>query len=196
MPRSPFRELPREVRVLAAVGFAVAVGFGVVAPALPVYASSFGVSRAAAAAVVSVFAVVRLLCAPLAGRLADRFGERRVLTTGIAVVAVSSALAGLANSYPALLALRGAGGVGSAMFSVSATTLLLRSVPASSRGRAAGLYSGGFLLGGITGPALGGLVSAVSYRLPFFLYAATLAVAGTVGLRLLPAHGRAGAPAR
>jgi DHA1 family multidrug resistance protein-like MFS transporter len=180
------RGLPPEVGVLAAVGFAVALGFGIVAPALPVYARSFGVSRAAAAAVVSVFALVRLVCAPLAGWLADRFGERRVLTAGIGIVAVSSALAGLASSYGQLVALRGFGGLGSAMFVVSGLTALLRTVPAASRARAAGLYSGGFLLGGITGPALGGLVAGFSYRLPFFIYAGTLAVAGGLGLRLLP----------
>lgn len=178
--------------MLAAVAFAVAVGFGIVAPALPVYAHTFGVGRAAAAAVVSVFALVRLVCAPLAGWLVGRLGERLVLSAGIGIVAVSSALAGAAGSYAQLVALRGAGGLGSAMFSVGATTLLLRSVDAAARGRAAGLYSGGFLVGGITGPALGGLVSGVSYRLPFFVYAGTLAVAGTVGLRLLP---RAGADA-
>lgn len=172
--------------MLATVGFAVAVGYGIVSPVLPVFAHSFGVSAAAAAAVVSVFAAVRLVSAPMAGRLADRLSERSVLATGIAIVAVSSVLAGLSGSYIELVALRGAGGLGSAMFSVSATTLLLRSVPATVRGRAAGIYSGGFLVGGIAGPALGGLVAGISYRLPFFIYGATLVVAGVVGVRMLP----------
>jgi MFS family permease len=170
---------------LAAVAFAVAVGYGIVSPVLPVYARSFGVSSAAAAAVVSVFAAVRLICAPLAGRLVDRFGERLVLATGIGIVAVSSVLAGFAASYDQLILLRGAGGLGSAMFSVSSTTLLLRTVPATVRARAAGIYSGGFLIGGITGPALGGVVSGISFRLPFFIYGGTLVVAGTLGVRML-----------
>lgn len=182
----PFRDLPREVAALSAVGFAVAVGFGIVSPALPVYARDFGVGRAAAAAVVSIFALVRLASAFVGGSLVSRFGERRVLATGIGIVAVSSLLAGVAANYPELLALRGAGGLGSAMFSVSATTLLLRSVPTEHRARASGLYAGGFLVGGISGPALGGLVTGVSIRLPFFLYAGTLVVAGAIGLRMLP----------
>src|SRR4051812_34553097 len=178
--------MPREVPVLAGVAFAVAIGFGVVAPVIPVFAQTFGVDRAAAAAVVSVFAAMRLVSALGAGRGVDRFGERRILALGIAVVAVSSALAGAAGSYEQLLILRGAGGIGSAMFTVSAYSLLLRSAPDAQRGQATGLFTGGFLVGGITGPALGGLISEISLRAPFFIYAGTLAVAGSIGLFLLP----------
>jgi DHA1 family multidrug resistance protein-like MFS transporter len=179
------RGLPREVGVLVAVAFSVAVGFGIVAPAIPVFARSFGVSRTAAGAVISAFAFMRLVTALGVGRLVDRFGERLILATGIAIVAGSSALAGLARSYDQLLVLRGLGGFGSAMFSVSAVSLLLRVVEPDQRGRASGLFAGGFLLGGVTGPAFGGLVTSYSIRAPFFLYAGTLAVAGGIGLYAL-----------
>ncbi|MDQ1696166.1 MAG: transporter, family, multidrug resistance protein [Frankiaceae bacterium] len=182
MPRSPVADLPREVGVLVVVAFFVALGFGIVAPALPLFARQFGVGTAASAAVISVFAFLRIAFAFPAGRLIDRLGERLVLTTGIAIVAVSSALAGLAQSYWQLIVLRGAGGVGSAMFSISAMSVLVRLVPPAQRGRAVGLWSGGFLLGGIAGPGLGGVVTSVSIRLPFFLYAGTLAMAGAVAL--------------
>jgi MFS family permease len=78
--------------------------------------------------------------------------------------------------------LRGAGGIGSAMFSVSAMGLLLRTVDASHRARSVGLFQGGFLLGGISGPAIGGPLAAWSIRAPFFVYAGTLVVAGSVAL--------------
>lgn len=197
-PRSAAKQrdpLPREVKVLAGVAFAVAVGFGVVAPAIPVFAREFDVGVTAASAVISVFAAMRFVSALGAGRLVDLFGQRRMLALGIAVVAVSSALAGLSQSYGQLLMLRGVGGVGSAMFSTSAFSLLITSVPSSQRGRATGLFSSGFLLGGITGPAFGGLVTGISLRAPFFLYAGTLAVAGTIGLLLLPKVSRSAAAA-
>ncbi|MDQ6650619.1 MAG: MFS transporter [Actinomycetota bacterium] len=196
MASSPLRGLPREVGVLVAVAFAVAVGFGIVAPAIPLFARHFGVGRTAAGAVISIFAAMRLVSALGAGRLVDRLGERRVLAVGIGLVAVSSALAGLANSYVALLLLRGVGGLGSALFSISATSLLLRSVPGDKRARAAGLFQGGFLLGGITGPAFGGLITGVSIRAPFFFYAATLAVAGSIGLAALPRTAVGARPSR
>jgi MFS family permease len=68
------------------------------------------------------------------------------------------------------------------MFSISAMSLLVRMVPASSRGRALGFWQGGFLLGGITGPVVGGVVTGISIRLPFFLYAGTLIAAGAVAM--------------
>jgi MFS family permease len=132
-----------------------------------------------------------------AGKLIDLVGERLVLGTGIAIVAVSSLLAGLAQTYWQLLVLRGIGGVGSAMFSISAMSLLVRMVSTRQRARAVGLWQGGFLLGGIAGPGVGGVVTQVSLRLPFFLYAGTLAVAGTVAivaLRRTPLADRVGGP--
>lgn len=177
--------LPREVFVLGLIAFCVAVGFGVLLPVLPVFARSFHVDHLQVGAVVSVFALMRLLSSPFCGRMITRAGERAVLATGIFIVAVSSGLAGISRSYGQLLALRGIGGIGSAMFTVSAMTLLLGSVPPEIRGRATGFYQGGFLLGSMTGPAVGGLLSAISLTAPFFFYAATLAVAGAVGLALL-----------
>ena len=173
--------MPAEVTALAAVAFMVAVGFGVVAPAIPLFARHFGVSRTAASAVISAFAAARLVGAPFSGRLVNAFGERAMLATGIGVVSVSSLLAGLAGDYWQLLVLRGVGGVGSIMFSVSASSLLIRVTPGHLRGRAQGVFMGGFLLGSIAGPALG-VVAAWSLRAPFFLYAGTLVVAGTIAL--------------
>lgn len=191
---SSLRGLPRETWVLAVVAFCVALGFGIVAPAIPLFAQQFGVGTTAAGAVVSAFALMRFASGLAAGRLSDRVGERVALVGGIAVVAVSSLLAGLAVSYPQLLVLRGIGGVGSAVFTISSTSLLLRVARAAERGRTQGVYRAGFLVGGIVGPALGGLVVGVSLRAPFFLYAGTLVLAALAGAFLLPrpavpAHG-------
>lgn len=196
MNRLPFRRhdgrgavvrepLGREVLVLGGVAFFVMLGFGVVIPVLPVYVRSFGVGYLEVGAVVSVFALMRLIANPFVGMLVDRLGERAVLASGIGIVAVSSALVGLAADYPQLLLLRGVGGIGSAMFSVAAMTLLLRTTPPHRRGRAVGFYQGGFLVGGMAGPAIGGLLATISLTAPFFFYAGTLAVAGTLGLVML-----------
>lgn len=177
--------LPRDVFVLGVVAFFVMVGFGVVVPVLPVYARSFGVDHALVGAVLSAFAAMRLVASPFVGTMLDLVGERIVLSVGIGIVAVSSGLAGLAQDYVQLLVLRGVGGIGSAMFSIAAMTLLLAATPPMMRARAVGFYQGGFLIGGMAGPALGGLLAAISITAPFFFYAATLAVAGLVGVALL-----------
>ncbi|KGA15337.1 hypothetical protein GM51_15150 [freshwater metagenome] len=181
-----FRDLPREVAVLTAVAFCVALGFGIVAPIIPVFAQTFEVSNLAASSVISVFALMRFLSAAPSGWLVNQIGERTVLWIGLSIVSISSALAGLAQSFEQLIFLRGIGGTGSAMFTVSSMSLLLRTVDAAHRGRAASTYQSGFLFGGLAGPAVGGLVVAASIRAPFFVYAATLAAAATTAYFALP----------
>ena len=180
------RDLPRETFVLALVAFCVALGFGIVVPAVPLFALEFGVGTTAAGAVVSAFALMRLVSGLAGGRLVDRVGERAALLAGLGVVAVSSLLAGLAVSYPQLLVLRGVGGIGSAVFTIAATSLLLRVAAAAQRGQTQSVYRGGFLLGGIIGPVFGGAVLGISLRAPFFLYAATLVLAAVVAATMLP----------
>ena len=185
LPES-LRGLPRETFVLALVAFCVALGFGIVVPAVPLFARQFGVGNTAAGAVVSAFALMRLLSGLGGGRLVDRVGERAALLTGLAVVAVSSLLAGLAASYPQLLVLRAVGGIGSAVFTIASTSLLLRVASAAQRGQTQSVYRGGFLIGGIIGPAFGGAVIGFSLRAPFFLYAGTLGLAMLVAATMLP----------
>ena len=181
-----FRDLPREVAVLTAVAFCVALGFGIVAPIIPVFAQTFEVSNLAASSVISVFALMRFLSAAPSGWLVNQIGERTVLWIGLSIVSISSALAGLAQSFDQLIFLRGIGGTGSAMFTVSSMSLLLRTVDAAHRGRAASTYQSGFLFGGLAGPAVGGQVVAASIRATFFVYAATHAAAATTAYFALP----------
>lgn len=177
--------LPADVYAMCGVAFCVALGFGVVAPAIPLFASEFGVNATAAGAVVSAFALMRLLSGLGAGRLTDWLGERSSLVLGLAVVAVSSLLAGLSQSYTQLIVLRGIGGVGSAVFGVAAVSIVLHVATQRNRGQAMGIYRSGFLLGGIVGPAAGGAALGISLRAPFFLYAGTLALSAAVALVFL-----------
>ncbi len=190
-PAADGPRLSRDVKVLGVVAFFVMVGFGVVVPVLPVYVRSFNVGYLEVGAVVSAFALMRFVASPFCGRLIDLFGERVLLAIGIGIVAVSSGFVGLAQSYVEVLLLRGAGGIGSALFTVSAMTLLLRSTSPGMRGRSVGFYQGGFLIGGMAGPAIGGVLATISLTAPFFFYAGTLAIAGLVGVLMLRPKSRA-----
>jgi MFS family permease len=172
--------LPREVYVLSVVAFFVALGYGMIIPAIPLFAKTFQVNNAQIGEIISAFAFARFAMGLPAGKLIDIFGERRVQTTGLLIVAISTFASGLANSYWQLLTYRALGGIGSVMFSVSASSLLMRSVDDSIRGRAQSTFNGGFLIGGIAGPAVGGILSVISLRVPFFVYAFTLVCAAFV----------------
>lgn len=172
--------LPSQIWVLISASFVIALGFGIVAPALPQFATEFGVGVFAASAVISTFAMMRLLFAPASGMLVQKLGERPVYLSGLLIVALSTGACALAQSYWQLLVFRGLGGIGSTMFTVSALGLLIRMSPAHSRGRVAGLYATSFLLGSIGGPLLGGAVVGLGLRAPFVIYAVALVIAAAV----------------
>lgn len=176
----PKRPVPIEIWALIAGSFAVAVGYGVVAPVLPQLAASFDVSYTAASLIISAFAAMRLIFAPLAGWLVNRFGERVTYTTGLLIVAASTGACAIAETYGQLLILRSAGGIGSTMFSIAATGLMIRLAPVKIRGRISSYNASAFLIGGLLGPVLGGLVATFGLRAPFVFYFVMLLIAAAV----------------
>ncbi|MGV9857562.1 MFS transporter [Gordonia sp. NPDC003425] len=174
------RQIPRGIWVLLSANVVIALGFGLIAPALPSFARSFDVGYTAVSAVVSAFAVMRLLFAPATGRLVTVLGERRIYLSGLLIVAASTLACAFAQSYWQLLVFRGLGGIGSTMFTISAMALLIRLSPNEIRGRVAGFFSAGFLIGSITGPLIGALLVGFGLRMPFIVYAVALVIAAAV----------------
>ncbi len=172
--------LPREVWLLIVANVVVALGYGVVAPVLPQYARHFGVSISAATFVITAFALMRLLAAPPAGLLVQRLGERRVYISGLLIVALSTGACAFAQTYWQLLLFRSLGGLGSAMFTVSSLGLMIRISPADARGRVAGMFSSGFLVGSVAGPVLGSVTAGLGLAAPFVIYGTALLVAAAV----------------
>lgn len=189
---APARErLPQEIRILVGAGFVVALGYGIVVPALPEFARSFNVGVTAASAVVSGFALCRLLFAPASGRLLYRLGEQRMFSWGVLVVAASSAACAFAATYTQLLTFRAIGGIGSTMFTVAAAALLIKISPPHMRGRAAAAWATGFLLGNIAGPLIGGWLAVINLGAPFVIYAVLLGVAAVIIRLKLPGQKKA-----
>ncbi len=154
-------------------------------PAIPVFAKSFGVNNAAIGLMVSAFAITRFASGLISGTMVDKFGERKVFSTGVFMVSLFTFLAGVAQNYEQLLFFRAAGGLGSSMFSVAASSVILRSVSDDQRGHAQSVYQGSFIVGGMAGPAIGGLLSVISLRAPFFVYSILLFISGLVALFFL-----------
>ncbi|RPA65892.1 MFS transporter [Gordonia oryzae] len=174
------KQIPRGIWVLLSANVVIALGFGLIAPALPSFARSFDVGYTAVSAVVSAFAVMRLLFAPATGRLVTLLGARRIYLSGLLIVAASTFACAFARSYVQLLIFRGLGGIGSTMFTVSALALLIRLSPNDIRGRVAGFFSAGFLMGNITGPLVGAALVGFGLRMPFVVYAVALVIASLV----------------
>lgn len=173
-------KIPAEIWVLVSAAFIIALGYGLIAPIIPQFAVSFDVSMAAAGFVVSIFAMSRLFFAPVSGRLIDALGSRKVYLTGLITVAVTTAAVSLAQEYWHILVLRGLGGVGSTMFTVSAMGLIVKMAPPTIRGRASSVYASAFLIGNIIGPVVGAGLSVLGMRIPFVIYGGAVALAAFV----------------
>lgn len=172
--------LPREIKVMVAAAFTIAIGFGLIAPLLPAYAHSFNASATAVAAVVSAFGVTRLVFAPTSGRLTNRLGETPMYMTGVLIVALSMFLTAFAQDFTQLIVFRAIGGIGSTFFTVAAMAFLARKSPPTIRGRVSGAYASAFLIGNIVGPIIGSALSVLGFRLPFLIYGTALVCAAAL----------------
>ena len=185
------------VRLIVAIVFFVMLGFGIIAPILPLYARSFGVSYQTASLLISVFAFARLIFDPIAGPIIDRYGERRAAIAGVLVVGVSALLAGLAPTFLLAVLFRGAGGGGSAIFIGALYSYLLKVVPSERMARTLSVFYGSLNVGIIAGGPIGGFV-AQSFGLasPLILYSGLCMVSAALYVRFMqdapkPAEGAA-----
>src|SRR5690349_6993924 len=95
------------------------IGFGVVLPLLPLYATRFHASAGTIGALFASFSVAQLLLAPVWGRVSDRVGRKPVLVLSLFGTAVGTLLTGVAGSLPLLFAGRIIDGASGASVSVA-----------------------------------------------------------------------------
>jgi len=150
----------------------LAVGTGIIVPAIPVYAKSFGVSFGVASLVIIVHQLGVTLSSLPIGLLMDRIGRRKILLTGPFILAISSVLVVFAQSFPELLVYRFIGGVGQQMWHLGRLAMIADTGADRERGRQittmSAMQSGGRLFS----PALGGLLAGYwDIRAPFIAHA-------------------------
>jgi MFS transporter, DHA1 family, multidrug resistance protein len=175
------------LRVIMLVVFVIMLGFGIVAPVLPLFARSFGVGYGAAGLLISAFAFTRLGFDLFAGPLVDRWGEQRASIAALLFVAVSSFLTALAPNFALAVIFRGAGGAGSSLLFAALYSYLLKVVPRERMARAAGLFYGAFNFGVIAGSPLGGLIAGqFNLKAPLYFYSGILVVAAVLYRRYVP----------
>ncbi|MQA87474.1 MAG: MFS transporter [Streptosporangiales bacterium] len=163
----------------ATISFLLVVGINILAPVLPLYAETFGVTATQIGLVISAFAIGRFFFDLIGGSLADRFGFRALAVAGCGITAAAALVAGLTSSYPTLLAARAVQGAGSALYTTSAMGFVLALASPANTGRLVALYQGALTLGLALGPTIGGAVAAIfGLNGPFFAYA----LMGLVGL--------------
>lgn len=148
------------VACVVAAGIAASFQIGKAAIAIPLLRAETGYALGVLGWVSSIFAVLGLFGGVPAGALATRFGDRRILLSGLGLLALGSALGAGASGLGPLLACRFVEGIGFLMVSVSGPALLRRCVGAGSREIAMAFWScfmpAGMALAMLLGPLFGG----------------------------------------
>jgi MFS family permease len=158
--------------------FAGALDSGVLSPALPALAQTFGVATGDLAWIFNVYLLVTVVAISIAGVMADRHGRRPVYIACVALFALGSILAIAAPSYGFFLLARALQALGAGGIFPVATAAIGDVVPADKRGAALGLVAATWGLAAIVGPAFGGLVTHfISWR---WIFAANLPLAAIV----------------
>src|SRR5207302_6101434 len=177
----------RAIRVVMLITFVIMLGFGIIAPILPLYARSFGVGYGAAGLLISAFAFTRRVMDLFAGPIVDRWGERAAATGGLLFVAASSVLTGLAPTFVLAVVFRGAGGAGSSVLFAALYSYLLKVVPKDRMARTLGVFYGSFNIGFIAGGPIGGAMAQhFGLASPLFVYAGLCAIAAVMYVRFVP----------
>ncbi|MGA8218679.1 MAG: DHA2 family efflux MFS transporter permease subunit [Solirubrobacterales bacterium] len=105
----------------------------------------------------------------LGGRLGDLLGLRRVFLAGAGLFVVSSTLVGLSQDIVWAIAARALQGTGAALMMPTALAIISSIYPGAERGRALGILAGASAFFAALGPVLGGLLTAIDWRLVFLV---------------------------
>jgi DHA1 family tetracycline resistance protein-like MFS transporter len=161
------------------------VGFGIIIPLLPFYAQTFGASPFAIGLLFAVFSVAQLIASPVLGDLSDRYGRRPVLVFSLAGTVVSFVMMATAQSLTVLFIARIVDGLSGGNISTARAYVADVTEP-KDRARAYGLIGAAFGFGFILGPAMGGLLSRISYTAPIWAAAAITLTATVLAWIWLP----------
>ena len=142
-------------------------------PAIPVLATSFGISPGTAAQIITALAFGRFAGMPLSGTVLDRLGTRAALTFGPAMASGAALLAGITPWFSLILVLVFLIGIGESIWVIAREVAGIDLARVDQRGRVLSGFHGINNLGLALGPLFGGLLTeSVGFRSVFFGYAA------------------------
>jgi MFS family permease len=181
---SPFRQ-PKAVWAVAFACVISFMGIGLVDPILPALASSLHATPSQVSLLFTSYLVVTAVAMLVVGWVSSRFGAKRTLMIGLALIVVFAALAGTSDSIGGIVGFRAGWGLGNALFIATSLAVIV----ASASGGFAGaiiLYETALGLGIAVGPLLGGELGSISWRGPFFGVAALMFIALVATMAFVP----------
>jgi MFS transporter, YNFM family, putative membrane transport protein len=170
-------------------GFTAFVNLYATQPLLPMLVRVFRATPLGVSWTVTAGTLAVAGAAPLIGRLADRVGQRRVIVSSAALLALATGLAATSQTLGQLVAWRFVQGLLTPGISAVTIAYVHERWPASHSGRATGAYVSGTVIGGFCGRATAGIVaSAFSWQAAFLTLSGMLALTAAALWRWLPAE--------
>ena len=169
----------KQPKAVYAVAFACVVSFmgiGLVDPILPALSTQLDATPSQVSLLFTSYLVVTAVAMLFTGWVSSRIGAKRTLITGLAIIVVFSALAGLSGSIGGIVGFRAGWGLGNALFIATSLAVIVASATGGFAG-AIVLYEAALGLGIAAGPLVGGLLGNISWRGPFFGVAVLMAIA-------------------
>ncbi|CAM4513732.1 MFS transporter [Nocardia ninae] len=176
---------PKAVWAVAFASVIAFMGIGLVDPILKPIGEQLHASPSQVSLLFTSYMLVTGVAMLITGVVSSRFGAKKTLVAGLAIIIVFAALAGLSDTVTQIVGFRAGWGLGNALFIATALATI---VGAASGGvaRAIILYEAALGIGIATGPLLGGVLGGISWRGPFFGVSVLMAVALVSIVVLLP----------
>lgn len=137
--------------------------------------------------VVTAYLLTSTISVPIAGKLSDIYGRKKLLLVGITVFVLGSALSGLSQNMAELILFRAFQGIGAGVLMSSSFAVIGDLFTPAERGRWQGIIGAVFGLASVIGPLLGGyLTDHASWRYNFYINVPVGIVAFFMISRLMP----------
>ena len=179
------RSFPRGYGVIWTTVAIDLIGFGIVAPILPLYAERFGASGLTIGLLFASFSLAQFVFAPILGRLSDRIGRKPVILLSLFGTAIGSFVTAAAGSLFLVFVGRIIDGASGASVSVAQGAVADVAAPAD-RARLLGMLGAAFGVGFVVGPAVGSLAALGGAHVPFYVAGSIALVNALVAIVRLP----------
>jgi EmrB/QacA subfamily drug resistance transporter len=182
------REKSKILVLLAAAQFLVVLDASITNVALPSIGTALEIKEASLAWVVNSYVLFFGGFLLLGGRMADLIGRRRIFVSGLVLFALASLTAGLAQNEAMLIVSRAAQGLGAAMLSPAALSIVTATFSeGKQRNKALGVWGAVAGAGGAVGVLLGGILTEyLSWRWVFLVNVPVVAIVLPLVLRVVP----------
>jgi MFS family permease len=143
--------------ILSCVGLMAMFADTMILPAIPDLIRDFGITYNASSWILASFLITGAVMTPIAGRLSDMYGKKKMLLIIVGIYTVGISVAAISTNFSVLIIARIMQGVGASMFAISFSIIREKFSP-GKLAVAQGIFSSMFSAGAVIGVAIGGTI--------------------------------------